>query len=246
VIGKIFPLAELGFYTRAVQLQEFPVKSIANIFQRVAFPVFSSIQDENERLKKAVRKTLRTMAFITFLILLGLIAVADELIAVLLTEKWLQASGYFKLLCVIGLFYTFHIINSEILKTKGKSDWILKLEIITKIILITNIFLTWRWGIAAIILGQLITTVVALLIGSYYVWKLIGYSLWQQLKDIFVYLAISVLMYLVVVLISHTISDSLISLITMILAGVTFYLGTAMILNLDEINEMRIILVKQK
>ena len=44
VIGKLFPVEALGFYTRAAQLQEFPVKTIASIFHRVAFPVFSAIQ----------------------------------------------------------------------------------------------------------------------------------------------------------------------------------------------------------
>src|SRR5690606_5692901 len=89
IIGKLFPVASLGFYTRAVQLQEFPVKTITSVFSRVVFPVFSTIQNENERLKNAVRKTLRTMVFFTFPLLFGLIAVSDQLIEVVLTEKWL-------------------------------------------------------------------------------------------------------------------------------------------------------------
>ena len=153
VIGKLFSNAALGFYTRAVQLQEFPVKTIGSIFNRVAFPVFSIIQNENERLKNAVRKTLRTMVFVLFPVLFGLIAISDELIEVLLTEKWLPASEYFKLFCAMGLFYAFQVLNGELLKTKGKSGWVLKLEIITKTILVVNIFITYRWGIMAIIWG---------------------------------------------------------------------------------------------
>jgi len=242
IIGKLFPVASLGFYTRASQLQDFPVKTLGSVFNRVAFPVFSAIRDDDERLKNAVRKTLRTMVFFNFPMLLGLIAVADPLIEVVLTEKWLPASGYFKLLCLIGLFYSFQVVNGEILKTKGRSDWVLKLEIISKTVMIISILITWRWGITAIILGQMFTALVSYLIGSYYVWKLIGYSIWQQIQDVFVYIALSGSMYLFVIIISHFIGTPIISLIVMSFAGVTFYLSAAWILKLEEMQEVRKIL----
>jgi O-antigen/teichoic acid export membrane protein len=244
VIGKLFPVASLGFYTRAVQLQEFPVKTIASVFNRVAFPIFSTIQNDNERLKNAVSKTLRTMVFFTFPILLGLIAVSDQLIEVVLTEKWLPASGYFKLLCFMGLFYTFQAINGEILKTKGKSSWVLKLEIITKTILVINIFITWRWGITAIIWGQMVTVFISYIIGSHYVWKLIGYSIWQQIKDISVYFTISTAMYFIVISISFLIDNSSLALIVMTASGAIFYMLAAWILKLEEIVEAKKILLK--
>jgi teichuronic acid exporter len=242
IIGKLFPVEALGFYTRASQLQDFPVKTLGSVFNRVAFPVFSAIQDDNERLKNAVRKTLRTMVFFNFPMLLGLVAVADPLIEVVLTEKWLPASEYFKLLCLIGLFYSFQVINGEILKTKGKLDWVLKLEIISKSVMIISILITWRWGITAIILGQMFTALISVLIGSYYVWKSIGYSLCQQIKDVFVYFALAVIMYLLVIFISRFIENPLFSLLAMSISGAVFYFVAAWILKLEEIQEARKIL----
>ena len=242
IIGKLFPLAALGFYTRASQLQDFPVKTLGSVFNRVAFPVFSAIQDNNERLKNAVRKTLRTMVFFNFPMLLGLVAVADPLIEVVLTEKWLPASGYFKLLCLVGLFYSFQIVNGEILKTKGKLGWVLKLEIISKSVMIISVLITWRWGITAIILGQIFTALISYLIGSYYVWKIIGYSLWQQIKDVFVYFALAGFMYLLVISISRFIENPLFSLLAMSISGAVFYFAAAWILKLEEIQEARKIL----
>jgi len=239
VIGKLFPVEALGLYTRAAQLQEFPVKTIGSVFQRVAFPVFATIQDENERLKNAVGKTLRTMAFINFPILIGLIAVADNLIVVLLTDKWLPASNYFKLLCLIGLFYSFHVVFGEILKTKGKSKWILNLEFVSKSIMIINIFITWRWGITAIILGQMVTVVITHLLDSWYIWKSIGYSLLQQVKDVFVYFAISVLMYLFAISIAYFINNPVVSLTVTSIAGAAFYIFAAVIAKVDEMREIK-------
>lgn len=244
VIGKLFPVEALGFYTKASQLQEFPVKTIGSIFQRVAFPVFATIQDENERLKNAVGKTLRTMAFFNFPILIGLIAVADNLIEVVMTEKWLPAADYFKLLCLIGLFYSFHVVSGEILKTKGKLNRVLKIEIITKSIMVINIFITWRWGITAIIFGQMAAVIITHLLDSWYVWKSIGYSLWQQLKDVFVYFALSVFMYLFAVIISHFIGNPIISLAVVSIAGAAFYLLGAVVLKLEELSEIKKIFKK--
>jgi len=140
------------------------------------------------------------------------------------------------------LFYSFQVVNGEILKTKGRSDWVLKLEIISKAVMVISILITWRWGITAIILGQIFTTMIAYLIGSYYVWKLIGYSLAQQFKDIFVYLALSVSMYLLVILISRFIENQLFSLLAMSISGAVFYFVAAWILKLEEIQEAKKIL----
>lgn len=179
------------------------------------------------------------MVFFTFPMLIGFIAVADQLIEVLLTEKWLSASIYFKLLCLTGLFYSFQVVNGEILKTKGKSNWILKLELITRSIMVISIFITYRWGIVAIIWGQMFTVIVASLIGSYYVWKLIGYSIWQQLKDISSYFFISLAMYLLLTIISTQDSKSLFNLIMKIIVGVGFYAGIVWLLKLEELEEIK-------
>ncbi|MBK6284593.1 MAG: polysaccharide biosynthesis C-terminal domain-containing protein [Draconibacterium sp.] len=143
-----------------------------------------------------------------------------------------------------GIIYTFQAINGEILKTKGKSSWVLKLEIITKTILVINIFITWRWGITAIIWGQMVTVFVSYYIGSHYVWKLIGYSLWEQIKDISIYFAISVAMYIIVVSISYLIENSTLALIIMTVTGTIFYILMAWILKLEEIVEAKKIILK--
>jgi O-antigen/teichoic acid export membrane protein len=184
------------------------------------------------------------MAFFNFPILIGLIAVADNLIVVLLTDKWLPASNYFKLLCLIGLFYSFHVVFGEILKTKGKLNWILNLEIISKTLMVISIFVTWRWGITAIILGQMVTVIITHLLDSWYISKSIGYSLWEQVKDVFIYFVLSVFMYLIASTIAHFILNPVVSLTVTSISGAVFYLTAAAVLKLDEIKEMRKIFEK--
>jgi O-antigen/teichoic acid export membrane protein len=166
-------------------------------------------------------------------------AVANPLIEVLLTAKWLPSALYFKLLCVVGLFYIFQAINGEILKTKGKSGWVLRVEIVTKTIMVINIIITWQWGITAIILGHIIAVFTAYLMSSIYVSKLIGYSIWQQWKDISAYLALAGIMFLLVVFVPKVVPAPLLSLTIMTVVGLFFYIFMATIFKLDEISEIK-------
>jgi len=243
IIGKLFPIDSLGLYTRASQLQDFPVKTGVSIFNRVVFPVFATIQDDNERLKNAVRKTFRSMVFVMFPMIFILISIADHMIVVLLTEKWLPASGYFKLLCLTGLFYIFQIINYEILKTKGKLGWVLQLEIITKSLLVINIFITYRWGISAIIWGQIGVNFIAALASSIYVSKLIGYPVLQQMWDVSVYFIISITMFLVIAFLGGYFSYTWLSLILLLMAALFFYMLAGIIFKLEELNEIKTLIV---
>ena len=246
IIGKLFPIDALGLYTRASQLQDFPVKTGTSVFNRVVFPVFTAIKDDKARLLNAIRKSLKTIVFIMYPVIFGLMAVSDQLIVVLFTEKWISASIYFKLLLITGIFYIFQVINGEILKTKGKSNLVLKLEIITKLVWILSIVITFRWGIEAIIFGQIVTSALAWLITTFYISSLVGYTLWLQLKDVFVYLVLSIVMYIIVVLISRFFNNSLTSLIVSSITGSVFYVVVAWILKLEEIKEAKNILIKQE
>jgi hypothetical protein len=91
----------------------------------------------------------------------------------------------------------------------------------------------------------MVVVIAAWLIGSLYVWKLIGYSVLQQLKDIFIYLALSVAMYFILIQISNLIVNTLFALIVMTATGVILYVSAAWILKLDEMLEVKQILNKR-
>jgi teichuronic acid exporter len=238
IIGKIFPIVTLGYYTRAVQLSEFPVTTVSSIFQRITFPVFSILQDETERLKNAVRKSLKIIVFILYPILFGLIATSDIFIELIFSPKWLPASIFFKLLCVLGLFYPFLVINDEVLKAKGRSGMLLKLQIISKIIIVINFVIAYRWGISAIIIGQIVSVFITFSINSYVTGRLIQYPQWQQLKDIFPYLLISLVMGILISFIPVLISNKIVALSLMILSGIFVYFTISYVAKITELREI--------
>jgi teichuronic acid exporter len=184
VIGKMFSAADLGYYTRAEQTQQLPVLNFYSIIERVTFPVFSSMQDDKDWLKRATRKALTTLAMVNFPLMIGLAVVSRPLVLALLTEKWLPCVPYLQLLCVVGLFFPLHAINLNVLMAQGRSDLFFRLEICKKALITGAICLTWRWGISALIYGQIAVSVIAYYMNTYYTGKLLSYSISEQLKDV--------------------------------------------------------------
>lgn len=184
IIGKYFSAVELGYYTRADQFRILPSQNITGVIQRVTYPVLSSIQDDIPRLRTNYQKLIRSTMFITFILMLGMAAIAKPMILTLIGEKWLPSVIYLQMLCFVGMFYPLHALNLNMLNVQGRSDLFLKLEIIKKSLAIPTIIVGVIWGIKIMIAGMMVNTIIAYYLNSYWSGRKIGYSFKQQVKDI--------------------------------------------------------------
>ena len=224
VIGKLFSPMALGFYSQGKRIQELPVANISGIVSRVTFPVFSSVQGDKPRLKRGVRKALALLVMINFPMMVGLAIVAKPLVLVLLTEKWIPCVPYLQLLCVVGMLYPVHLINLNVLKAQGRSDLFLRLEILKKILIVIAIAVTYRWGIIAMIYGQIATSCLAYFLNAYYTGKMLDYPITEQIQDLIPSLALAGIMGVGVYALKYTpIVNQLTLLSTQIMTGVVLY-----------------------
>jgi teichuronic acid exporter len=185
IIGKYFSATELGFYSRADQFQKLPSQNLNLIIGRVSFPVLSTLQDDLQRLKNNYTILIRSVMFITFILMFGMAAVAKPMILTLIGEKWLPSVIYLQLLCFVGVFYPLHALNLNILKVMGRSDLFLRLEIIKKILVIPVIIIGIIYGIKPMIYSMMIYAVLAYFLNSFWSGKLINYHVSDQIKDLF-------------------------------------------------------------
>ena len=116
--------------------------------------------------------------------MLGMVAIAKPMIITLIGEQWLPSVIYLQLLCFVGMFYPLHALNLNMLQVQGRSDLFLRLEIIKKVLAVPVIIIGILYGIKIMILGMLINTLIAYYLNSYWSGKLIGYSSYEQIKDI--------------------------------------------------------------
>ncbi|KAF0200315.1 MAG: polysaccharide biosynthesis [Bacteroidetes bacterium] len=184
IIGKYFSARELGFYTRADQFQSLPSSNLMGIIGRVSFPVLSSIQDDIPRLRDSYVKIIRSTMLITFVLMLGMAAIARPMVLTLIGEKWEPSIIYLQMLCFVGMFYPLHALNLNMLQVQGRSDLFLRLEIIKKALAVPIIIIGIFLGIKAMILGMMVLTLIAFYLNSYWSGRLLGYSFTAQIKDI--------------------------------------------------------------
>ncbi len=226
VIGKLFSPSTLGYYTQAKQLQHLPVSNTCSVVSRVTFPLFSSMQNDKVKLKNNLRKALMSLVMIIFPMMIGMCVMAEPLICFIIGEKWLSSVPYLRLLCVIGVLWPLHVINLNVLNALGRSDLFLRLEILKKILIAFSISITYRWGVEAMLWGQIALSGVAYYLNSYYTNKFLNYSVAEQIKDFWPYLGATAVMGTVMwgsLLFLQSASAALSLLIGSIVGAIVYY-----------------------
>ena len=198
IIGRKFSAGDMGFYTQARKLETIPTTSISQVVNLVAFPVYSKLQDDKEKLFLAVRKTSRMMNFLNFPLMILLILVANELIVFLYSDKWLESIPYFQILCVSGLVNCIQSINYQVVCAVGKSKLIFRWNIVKRLVGLASILVGMNFGVKGILWGMVFgfyfTALVNILVAS----PITNYDLLKQLKDIIPILCCAVVVALVV------------------------------------------------
>jgi len=184
VIGKFFSPAQVGYFTRADNLKQLPINNIASALNKVTFPLFATIQNDDVRMKNVYKKIMQMVIFLVAPMLIFAAVLATPMFRLLFTEKWLPAVPYFQILCANGILFPIHAYNLNILKVKGRSDLFLKLEILKKVLLIFVILISFYFGIFGLLYGSVIFSIVAFFINTHYTAKFINYKPFEQISHI--------------------------------------------------------------
>jgi O-antigen/teichoic acid export membrane protein len=235
VIGRLFNAQSLGYYTRATQFKDLPVNTINSIVQRVAYPVFAKIQDDDEKLITGFHKVSRSLVSIALPLMVILLLTANPLIHFLLTDKWMPAVPYLQLLCTFGWIYVLQTTNVTVFTVKGRSDYYLNFQLIEKAIIIVAIVVTYPFGIKAMIYGQMVSTVMSYFLSSFYMRKVIGIKLRTQLKNILPFLLSSVLMLSITFLATATVKADITNILLKVVIGTAVYITTLWLLRVEEV-----------
>nr|WP_246293957.1 lipopolysaccharide biosynthesis protein [Desulfobacter latus] len=234
VIAKLFAASIAGQYFFAKKIKDIVNSQLVSSIQTVTYPALASIQDDDKRLKAGYRKVIQITTFILFPSMLLLAALARPLFMVLLPDKWLPAVPYLQLMCLGGVMFPLHTINLNILQVKGRSDLFLYLEIIKKTLTVIILYISYRYGVTGILIGQIIGSVLAYIPNSYFSAKLINYSALEQIADVLPSLGLSVVVALLIVAAdSLTYWPAIVGLIVFGLAAVGLYLAGAHVLKLQ-------------
>ena len=196
IIGLRFSTVDLSYYSKG---QSFPLAlntSLDGALSAVLFPVMAKVQDETDLVLSYTRKFMKMVSYVVFPVMVGFLVVSDSFVRVLLTEKWMPASIYIKIFCVTYMFNIIQNGNLQTIRAIGRSDIILKLEIIKKslyfVVILTAV--SFAKSPEHLALATVVNTGIATVVNTAPNRKLIGYRYRDQIADLFPNLLISVAM----------------------------------------------------
>ncbi len=187
IIGKYYGMTQTGYYTQADKYQDIASALVGNIFRTVAFPLFSKVQDDPERLHRICRKNVRAIAFFIFPIMMLMIVVSYPFFLLVLKEQWLPSVPYFRLLCLSGMCTPFIVLFYDLFNSLGRSRLNLQLEIGKKAYLFAGIALFYSYSITALIGWWISYALLSLVVGIFFARRFVKYGFIAYLTDIMPY-----------------------------------------------------------
>lgn len=236
LIGKFYTPADLAFFDTG---KKFPMVIVTNInssISSVLFPALASEQDEPERVKAHTRKAIQISSYIMWPMMLGMAACADNIVSLVLTDKWLPAVSYLQIACITYGLWPIHTANLQAINAMGRSDIFLKLEFIKKIIGFSILAVTSQYGVLAIALGGIFGGIIGTFINSYPNGYLLKYSYMEQIKDILPSVILALFIAVIIKCFNNYFENSVSLLIVDILLFITLYILISYLINNKEFN----------
>ena len=224
IIGKMYSSVELAYYNKGRSFPSTIVTNINSSIDSVLLSAMSKEQSDVQRVKTMTRRSVRVSSYVMWPMMIGLAIVAEPVIRLLLTDKWMDSVPFLRIFCIIFAFQPIQTANLNAIKAMGRSDLFLKLEIIKKTIGLIILLIAMRYGVFAIAASLLIYNIIAQILNSSPNWKLLGYTYFEQLKDIFTYIVLSCLMAVIIYPISFLGLADIFTLSLQIVVGAIVYL----------------------
>lgn len=242
VIGKVLGKKITGYYSVAIHLASLPLQKVSGIFNQVAFPAFSQIQDDLSQTAYYLLKYFRLMSYIAFPTFFGMSAVSQDFVLGVLGEKWTQAILPMQLLCIIMPLRALENMLPAVIRALGKQKVNIVNLGIAGIIMPIAFWIGTQWGIVGVSIAWITAYPMVFTLVMLRSLHHCGVGFLQMLNCILKPFLFSAAMYLVIIL-PRTLQivdfDPLVNLFVFIVIGALVYAALCWQFSRDIIDEMR-------
>ncbi|MDZ4313861.1 MAG: lipopolysaccharide biosynthesis protein [Azonexus sp.] len=156
IVGKILGKYSLGVYSVSMDLAALPGNRISAILNQVTFPAFSHLHREGKEIGPFLQKGFRYLSIVSFPIMWGMSSVSQEIVNVLLGEKWIDAIIPLTVLCLIMPFRILLPLIDSGLHAVGRADKSFHNICIIATIMTITFVVGCQYGLIGLVLGWLI------------------------------------------------------------------------------------------
>lgn len=232
-IGKIYTPSDLASYNKGEQFPSVLVMNINSAISSVLFPAMSIANQEKGKLKELTRQSIMMSSYVVFPIVTGLMIVAEPMIRLLLTDRWISCVPFLQISCLFWMFQPSQTANVQAIKAAGRSDICLKLEMIKKTIGVILLFIAIQISPLAVAIMNAVFAGISALLNILPNRKLIGYGVGEQIKDVLPSLILSTIMYVIVSPIAKIVCSDIITIILQIALGIIVYVFGSIVLKIE-------------
>lgn len=160
LVGKYFGKTDLGFYGRATALVQLPVNSIGNIFNRTFFSAFAALQDNKPAFSSSYLRAVKMLTLVVMPILVLTAVLAEKIVLLLFGSEWIGMTHFVTILAIGAAISSYNSFNDSVLTSQGRTDLLLRINVIEKIILITGVVISVRYGILGVAYAKVISVAI--------------------------------------------------------------------------------------
>jgi O-antigen/teichoic acid export membrane protein len=161
LVGRLLGATTLGFYAVSFRLADFPNTVIAHIVGRVMFPVYSLLQGELDRFRRAYIQNLQRIAIFALPVSVTIVVAADPIVHTLFGDRWAAIVTPLRILGIYGLIKSFSAPSGEVFKGAGRPHLGLVFGLMqVAVALPTLLLLVPAYGITGAAVGMLVTMTV--------------------------------------------------------------------------------------
>ena len=235
VIGKKFSSDDLAYYNRGQQFPQIISHTLDSAIQSVMFPTMAAVQDEREKLARMLRRAETMGAYVVIPVMLGLAAVSEGVVQVLLTEKWLPCVPYMQWLCIANAAVPITSSNLIAIKSSGRSDVYMGLEMVRRVVMlaILAVSIFAFQSVLAIAIGFCISSWLDAFITMMPVKRLLNYGIFAQMADLWKIVISGAVMFVAVQAMNLLPWNSVLLLLAQMVCGVLVYVGVSFLIKVE-------------
>lgn len=122
LIGKLVGINAVGFYNLAWQLIIFPLSKINPIINKVAFPVYSKVQNDPATLNRYYTLNVKLLSLVTMPLLAFLMFFSSEVVGLVFGEGWDTTASLLPILALVGILKALGNPGGALILAKGRAD----------------------------------------------------------------------------------------------------------------------------
>lgn len=186
VVGKRFSPAQLGLLSQGKKYPQAVGSTLDGAIQPVMLSAVSRVQDDRARVKRLVRRALKTSTFLIAPAMTLFACCAPSLVPALLGPQWAEAVPFMQVYCMVYALLPIHTTNLQALNGMGRSDLFLRLELVKKAYGIAALLFCALMldDVRALVMSYLVTGVLSTFVNACPNKRVIGYSYAEQVRDI--------------------------------------------------------------